>query len=429
MPNLTHKNFTPNTLALHSAYNYDSQRTVSVPLYQSAAYNFESLAQAGNRFALKELGNIYSRLSNPTLDTLAQRLADVEGGAFGVTAASGTAAIFYAILNLTQSGDNILYANKIYGGTQTLFVHTLKRLGIEARVFDVDKLETLEPLIDEKTKAIFFESLSNPQIAIADVRKITQIAQKYGIVSLCDNTVATPLLYRPFEFGVDVSIHSLTKYINGHGNAIGGALVERHGLNELIKNNPRYKPFNEPDASYHGLIYAELDLPIFSIRLITEWLRNVGACLSPANAWLHLQGLETLELRIQKHSDNALQIAEFLEQHPLIDEVSYPALASSPYNRLLKEYFIGGRASGLLSFEARSAEAAQKICNLTELYSITANIGDSKSLIIHPATTTHSQLSEKELQSAGITPRTIRLSIGLESVDDLIKDLKKAIEA
>ena len=429
MANLTHNNFSANTLALHAAYDYDKQRTLSVPIYQSSAYNFESLEQASARFALKELGNIYSHLTNPTVDILAQRLAAVEGGAFGVATATGAAAIFYTVLNVAQNGDNILFANKIYGGTQTLLVHTLKRFGIEARAFDLDNLSSIEPLIDAKTKLIFFESLSNPQIAIADVETITAIAKKHGILTICDNTVATPLLHRPFDYGVDVSLHSLTKYINGHGSGLGGVVIERKGLNELIKGNARYEVFNTPDESYHGLVYAELDLPIFSIRLITEWLRNIGATLSPTNAWIHLQGLETLELRIHKHSDSALQIAEFLEEHPLISEVSYPALKSNPYHKHLQKYFIGGRASGLLSFEAKSFEAAQKICNSLELFSITANIGDSKSLIIHPYSTTHSQLSEAEFKSAGITPKTIRLSIGLETTADLIKDLKKAIES
>ena len=428
MANLTHNNFTANTLALHAGYAYDKQRTISVPIYQSSAYNFESLAQAAARFGLSELGNIYSRLTNPTVDVLAQRLAAVEGGAFGTATASGSAAIFYAIANLAQNGDNILFANKLYGGTQTLFVHTLKRFGIQAKAFDIDNIATLEPLIDENTKAIFFESLSNPQISIADTKAITKIAQKHGIATLCDNTVATPFLHRPFEFGVDISIHSLTKYINGHGSALGGAIIERAGLNELIKGNKRYPAFNTPDESYHGLVYASLPLPIFSIRIITEWLRNIGATLSPQNAWVHLQGLETLELRIARHSDTALAVAEFLQEHPLIDEVSYPGLKSSPYHSLLNEYFVGGRASGLLSFEARSKEAAQRICNELELFSITANIGDSKSLVIHPYSTTHSQLSEAEFKSAGITPNTVRLSVGLESAEDLIADLKKVIE-
>lgn len=430
MANLKHNNFTPNTLALHAGYEYGTQRTLSVPIFQTTAFSFETLAQAAARFSLQELGNIYSRLTNPTVDILARRIAAVEGGAFGVATASGTSAIFYIIANLAQSGDNIVFSNKVYGGTQTLFVHTLKRFGIEARVFDIDNISSIEKVIDSKTKAIFFESLSNPQIAIADVEAITAIAKKHKIASVCDNTVATPILFRPFDFGVDISVHSLTKYINGHGSGLGGAIVERTGFNEILVDNPRYTPFNTPDESYHGLVYASLKdaLPIFSIRLITEWLRNLGATLSAQNAWNHLQGLETLELRIRKHSQNALKVAEFLESHSKIKAVNYPGLASNPYNAKLKKYFTDGLASGLLSFEAQSYEEAKKICDSTELYAIVANIGDSKSLIIHPASTTHSQLSQKELSSAGITPCTVRLSIGLESSSDLVADLKQAIE-
>lgn len=428
MANLPNNNFTPNTLSLHAGYEYDSQRTLSVPIYQSSAYNFENSEQAAARFGLGEVGNTYSRITNPTVDTLAQRLAAVEGGAFAVATASGSSALFYSIVNLAQNGDNIAYSNKIYGGSQTLFVHTLKRFGIEARVFDIDDLSSLEKIIDDKTKAIFFESLSNPQIAIADVKVITDIAKKYKIVSVCDNTVATPILFRPFDYGVDVSVHSLTKYINGHGSGLGGAVVEREGLNEILKDNPRYPAFNTPDESYHGLIYSTLNRPIFCVRIIAEWLRNIGAALSPQNAWNHFQGLETLELRIQRHSDSALEIAKFLESHNKIKEVSYPGLNSSPYHSLLKKYFKDSRASGLLSFEAQSYEEAKKICDSLTIFSITANIGDSKSLIIHPASTTHSQLSESELKSAGITPNTVRLSVGLETVSDLIEDLQKAIE-
>ena len=428
MANLPNNNFTTNTLSLHAGYEYDRQRTLSVPIYQSTAYSFENAKQAAARFSLEELGNIYSRLTNPTVDMLAKRIAAVEGGAFGVATASGSSAVFYSLVNLAQNGDNIAYSNKIYGGSQTLLVHVLKRFGIEGRVFDIDNLSSLEKIIDDKTKAIFFESLSNPQIAIADVETITNIAKKHKIVTICDNTVATPILFRPFDFGVDVSVHSLTKYINGHGSGLGGAVIEREGLNELIKDNSRYPAFNTPDESYHGLIYANLPLPIFSIRILIEWLRNIGASLSPQNAWIHFQGLETLELRIQKHSDSALEIAKFLESHKKVKEVNYPGLTSSPYHNLLKKYFKDSRASGLLSFEAQSYEEAKKICDSLTLYSITANIGDSKSLVIHPASTTHSQLSEAELKSAGITPNTVRLSIGLETVSDLIADLKKAIE-
>ncbi|MDE5591366.1 MAG: aminotransferase class I/II-fold pyridoxal phosphate-dependent enzyme [Helicobacter sp.] len=427
MPNLTHQNFSQNTLALHSGYTYDAQRTLSVPIYQNTAYSFESLAQAAARFGLNELGNIYSRLTNPTVDVLGARLAAIEGGAFGIPTASGSSAIFYTLVNCAQNGDNIAYSNKIYGGTQTLVVHTLKRFGIEARVFDIDNIDSLQSIIDSKTKAILFESLSNPQIAIADVEKITKIAKKHGIITICDNTVATAFLHKPFDFGVDISVYSLSKYINGQGSALGGAIIERQDLNNLIKNNPRYEAFNTPDESYHGLVYANLPLPIFCIRIITEWLRNIGATISAQAAWIILQGLETLDLRIKKHSQNALEVARYLENHPKVHNVCYPGLEKNPYHTLLKKYFKESLSSGLLSFEAESFEHAQKICNSVEIFSIAANIGDSKSLIIHPASTTHSQLSQEELNTAGITPCTVRLSIGLEDSKDIIKDLEQAL--
>ncbi|HHD0381115.1 TPA: O-acetylhomoserine aminocarboxypropyltransferase/cysteine synthase [Campylobacter coli] len=422
-------NFNKETLALHGAYNFDTQRSISVPIYQNTAYNFENLDQAAARFNLQELGNIYSRLSNPTSDVLGQRLANVEGGAFGIPVSSGMAACFYALINLASSGDNVAYSNKIYGGTQTLISHTLKNFGIEAREFDIDDLDSLEKVIDQNTKAIFFESLSNPQIAIADIEKISQIAKKHKIVSICDNTVATPFLLQPFKHGVDVIMHSLSKYVSGQGSALGGALIERKDLNDLLKNNDRYKTFNTPDPSYHGLNLNTLDLPIFSIRIIITWLRDLGASLAPQNAWLLLQGLETLAVRIEKHSQNAEKVANFLNSHPDIKGVNYPTLASNAYHNLFKKYFDKNFASGLLSFEARDYEHARRICDKTQLFLLAANLGDSKSLIIHPASTTHSQLSEEELQKAGIKKTTVRLSIGLENSDDLIADLKQAIES
>ncbi|EOH5496307.1 bifunctional O-acetylhomoserine aminocarboxypropyltransferase/cysteine synthase [Campylobacter coli] len=422
-------NFNKETLALHGAYNFDTQRSISVPIYQNTAYNFENLDQAAARFNLQELGNIYSRIGNPTSDVLGQRLANVEGGAFGIPVSSGMAACFYALINLASSGDNVAYSNKIYGGTQTLISHTLKNFGIEAREFDIDDLDSLEKVIDQNTKAIFFESLSNPQIAIADIEKITQIAKKHKIVSICDNTVATPFLLQPFKHGVDVIVHSLSKYVSGQGSALGGALIERKDLNDLLKNNDRYKAFNTPDPSYHGLNLNTLDLPIFSIRIIITWLRDIGASLAPQNAWLLLQGLETLAVRIEKHSQNAEKVANFLNSHPDIKGVNYPTLASNAYHNLFKKYFDKNFASGLLSFEARDYEHARRICDKTQLFLLAANLGDSKSLIIHPASTTHSQLSEEELQKAGIKKTTVRLSIGLENSDDLIADLKQAIES
>lgn len=422
-------NFNKETLALHGAYNFDTQRSISVPIYQNTAYNFENLDQAAARFNLQELGNIYSRIGNPTSDVLGQRLANVEGGAFGIPVSSGMAACFYALVNLASSGDNVAYSNKIYGGTQTLISHTLKNFGIEAREFDIDDLDSLEKVIDQNTKAIFFESLSNPQIAIADIEKITQIAKKHKIATICDNTVATPFLLQPFKHGVDVIVHSLSKYVSGQGSALGGALIERKDLNDLLKNNDRYKAFNTPDPSYHGLNLNTLDLPIFSIRIIITWLRDLGASLAPQNAWLLLQGLETLAVRIEKHSQNAEKIANFLNSHPDIKGVNYPTLASNAYHNLFKKYFDKNFASGLLSFEARDYEHARRICDKTQLFLLAANLGDSKSLIIHPASTTHSQLSEEELQKAGIKKTTVRLSIGLENSDDLIADLKQAIES
>ncbi|EAH6693518.1 TPA: O-acetylhomoserine aminocarboxypropyltransferase/cysteine synthase [Campylobacter coli] len=422
-------NFNKETLALHGAYNFDTQRSISVPIYQNTAYNFENLDQAAARFNLQELGNIYSRIGNPTSDVLGQRLANVEGGAFGIPVSSGMAACFYALVNLASSGDNVAYSNKIYGGTQTLISHTLKNFGIEAREFDIDDLDSLEKVIDQNTKAIFFESLSNPQIAIADIEKITQIAKKHKIATICDNTVATPFLLQPFKHGVDIIVHSLSKYVSGQGSALGGALIERKDLNDLLKNNDRYKTFNTPDPSYHGLNLNTLDLPIFSIRIIITWLRDLGASLAPQNAWLLLQGLETLAVRIEKHSQNAEKVANFLNSHPDIKGVNYPTLASNAYHNLFKKYFDKNFASGLLSFEAKDYEHARRICDKTQLFLLAANLGDSKSLIIHPASTTHSQLSEEELQKAGIKKTTVRLSIGLENSDDLIADLKQAIES
>lgn len=422
-------NFNKETLALHGAYNFDTQRSISVPIYQNTAYNFENLDQAAARFNLQELGNIYSRIGNPTSDVLGQRLANVEGGAFGIPVSSGMAACFYALVNLASSGDNVAYSNKIYGGAQTLISHTLKNFGIEAREFDIDDLDSLEKVIDQNTKAIFFESLSNPQIAIADIEKITQIAKKHKIVSICDNTVATPFLLQPFKHGVDVVVHSLSKYVSGQGSALGGAIIERKDLNDLLKNNDRYKAFNTPDPSYHGLNLNTLDLPIFSIRIIITWLRDLGASLAPQNAWLLLQGLETLAVRIEKHSQNAEKVANFLNSHPDIKGVNYPTLENNAYHNLFKKYFDKNFASGLLSFEARDYEHARRICDKTQLFLLAANLGDSKSLIIHPASTTHSQLSEEELQKAGIKKTTVRLSIGLENSDDLIADLKQAIES
>jgi O-acetylhomoserine (thiol)-lyase len=417
------------TKALHAGYDKDAQGTMAVPIYMTTAYQFRDVEHAANLFALKELGNIYTRLNNPTTDVFEKRFAEVEGGAAAIATASGMSAIFYAIVNAAEAGDNIICANQLYGGSLTLVTHTLKRFGIQARFFNVHKPQEIENLVDEKTKVIFFESLTNPSIDVADIEAITTIANKYNILTVVDNTVATPALCRPFEFGVDVTVHSASKYTTGQGLAIGGILVERKNIVEKLKGNARYPQFNEPDASYHGLVYVAVPLPPFTLRTRLSLLRDIGAVPSPFNSWLFIQGLETLSLRMREHSSNALKLAEFLESHPKVLKVNYPGLKSNANYANAQKYFQDGACSGLLSFEVASLEEATKIVNATKLYSLVVNIGDSKSIITHPASTTHQQLSAKELVACGVPSGLIRISCGLESSKDLIEDMKQALEA
>jgi O-acetylhomoserine (thiol)-lyase len=417
------------TNALHAGYEKDTQGTMAVPIYQTTAYEFRDVEHAANLFALKELGNIYTRLNNPTTDVFEKRFCELEGGEAALATASGMAAIFYAIVNCAEAGDNIICASQLYGGTLTQTAHTLKRFGIEARFFDVHNPSEIEALIDDKTKVIFFETLTNPSIDVADIAAITAIANQYNIITIVDNTVATPVICRPFEHGVDVIVHSASKYTTGQGLAIGGILVERKGLLEKIKGNERYAHFNEPDASYHGLVYVDVPLPVFTLRARLCLLRDLGAVVSPFNSWLFVQGIETLALRMREHSKNALALAEFLESHPKVLKVNYPGLKSNKNYADAQNYFDNGMASGLLSFEVESLEAATKIVNATELYSLVVNIGDSKSIITHPASTTHQQLNEEELQQCGVPSGLIRISAGLEDARDLIADLKQALEA
>ncbi|AFV97942.1 MULTISPECIES: O-acetylhomoserine aminocarboxypropyltransferase/cysteine synthase family protein [unclassified Sulfuricurvum] len=417
------------TEALHAGYNKDSQSTMAVPIYQTTAYEFRDVEHAANLFALKELGNIYTRLNNPTTDVFEKRFAQLEGGAAALAGASGMASIFYAIANAAESGDNIICARQLYGGTLTQASYTLKRFGIQARYFDVQNPIEIEALVDDKTKAIFFESLTNPSIDVADIAAITAIAKKHGILTIVDNTVATPVLCRPFEHGVDVVVHSASKYTTGQGLAIGGIMVERNGLIDLIKGNARYPQFNEPDESYHGLVYVDVPLPLFTLRARLSLLRDLGAVVSPFNSWLFIQGIETLSLRMREHSRNAQVVAEFLESHPMVKKVNYPGLKSNSNYANAQRYFENGMASGLLSFEVESFEAAKKIVDATKLFSLVVNIGDSKSIITHPASTTHQQLSQEELVACGVPSGLIRLSIGLEASTDLIDDLTQALNA
>lgn len=417
------------TLALHAGYEKDTQGTMAVPIYQTTAYEFRDVEHAANLFSLKELGNIYTRLNNPTTDVFEKRFASLEGGEAAIATASGMSAIFFALVNAAQAGDNIICANQLYGGSLTLSAHTLKRFGIEARFFDVHQPEQIESLIDEKTKVIFFESLTNPSIDVADIEAITSIANKHNILTVVDNTVATPVLCRPFEFGADITVHSASKYTTGQGLAIGGIMVERKGLIDKLKGNNRYTHFNEPDASYHGLVYTDVGLPPYTLRARLSLLRDLGAVVSPFNAWLFIQGMETLPLRMREHSRNALLLAEFLESHPKVKKVNYPGLKSNPNYKNAQKYFQDGLCSGLLSFEVENFDEATKIVNATKLYSLVVNIGDSKSIITHPASTTHQQLSHEELAACGVPEGLIRISCGLESSKDLIQDLRQALEA
>jgi O-acetylhomoserine (thiol)-lyase len=417
------------TLALHAGYQKDTQATMAVPIYQTTAYEFEDVDEAADLFALKKLGNIYTRLNNPTTEVFEKRFAALEGGEAALATASGMSAIFFALVNAAEAGDNIVCAKQLYGGSLTQTAHTLKRFGIEARFFDVHNILELESLIDEKTKVIFFESLTNPSIDVADIEAISAVANAHNILSIVDNTVATPVLCRPFEWGADITVHSASKYTTGQGLAIGGILVERKGLNEKLKENPRYRHFNEPDASYHGLVYTQTGLPAFTLRARLSLLRDLGAALSPFNAWLFIQGMEHLSLRMKEHSHNALLIAEFLEAHPKVKKVNYPGLKSNPNFTNAQKYFTDGLCSGLLSFEVSSLSEAKKIVNATKLYSLVVNIGDSKSIITHPASTTHQQLSREELTACGVPEGLIRISCGLESAKDLINDLSQALNA
>ena len=417
------------TIAIHTGYNKkQGNGEMSVPISQTTAYAFRDSEHAANLFALKELGPIYTRLNNPTTDILEQRFAALEGGAAAICTSSGQAASFYAIANVAEAGDNIIISDKLYGGSVTLFAYTMKRFGITAKVFKSEDASDLESLIDDKTKAIYFESLSNPQIAIPDVEKIATIGKKHGVLTICDNTVASAALFNPIKWGIDVVIHSTSKYTSGQGTALGGIVVERAGLAEFFKaNENRYSHFTTPDESYHGLVYTDVPLPNFCLRIRLSLLRDIGAVPAPFNSWLLIQSLETLSLRVDKHSDNALEVAKFLESHPKVKAVNYPGLKSNKYYDKAQKYFKGGKSSGLISFDVGSFEEAKKVIDSAKLFSVVVNIGDSKSLIVHPASTTHSQMSPEDLIKAGVNPVTIRLSIGLENTIDLIEDLNQAL--
>jgi O-acetylhomoserine (thiol)-lyase len=422
------------TQSVHAGYSPDpTTKAVAVPIYQTAAYAFDSAQHGADLFDLKVPGNIYSRIMNPTNDVLEQRLTALEGGIAALALASGQAAVTYSIQTIAEAGDNIIASTALYGGTYNLLAHTLPLSGITTRFADARDLASFESLFDDKTKAVFIESLSNPQGAVSDIAAIAEIAHRHGVPLIVDNTVATPYLLRPFEHGADIVVHSLTKYLGGHGNSIGGAIVDS-GKFPWADHKVRFKRLNEPDASYHGVIYTEALGPAAYIgRARVVPLRNTGAALSPFNAFLILQGIETLALRMDRINDNTLKVAQFLQAHPKVDWVTYAALPSHPDHALAQKY-LGGKGSGLLTFGVKSApgegrQAGAAFLDALNLFTRLVNIGDAKSLATHPASTTHRQLSPEELIKAGVPEDAVRLSVGIEHIDDLLADLEQALAA
>ncbi|QTN26398.1 aminotransferase class I/II-fold pyridoxal phosphate-dependent enzyme [Rhodoferax sp. AJA081-3] len=422
------------TQSVHAGYSPDpTTKAVAVPIYQTAAYAFDSAQHGADLFDLKVPGNIYTRIMNPTQDVLEKRVAALEGGLAALALASGQAAVTYAIQTIAEAGDNIVSSTALYGGTYNLFAHTLPQFGITTRFADHQNPDSFAPLIDDRTKAIFVESLGNPQGNVTDIRRIADIAHAHGIPLIVDNTVATPYLLRPIEHGADIVVHSLTKYLGGHGTTIGGAIVDS-GKFPWADHKARFKRLNEPDPSYHGVVYTEALGPAAYIgRARVVPLRNTGAAISPFNAFLILQGIETLALRLERITDNALKVAQFLQKHSKVAWVNYAALPDHPDHGLAKKY-LGGRASGLLTFGVKAAsgqgrEAGARFLDALQLFTRLVNIGDAKSLATHPASTTHRQLSPEELAKAGVPEDAVRLSVGIEHIDDLLADLEQALAA
>jgi len=400
---------------------------VAVPIYQTTSYAFDNTQHGADLFDLKVQGNIYTRIMNPTTAVLEQRIAALEGGIGALALASGMAAITYAIQTIAEAGDNIASVSTLYGGTYNLFAHTLPKQGIEVRFFDYQNPEALRQIIDDKTKLVFVESIGNPLGNIIDLEVIAKIAHEYGVPVIVDNTVATPALLKPFEFGADIVIHSLTKYIGGHGNSIGGVIVDS-GKFPWGKYPERFKALNTPDPSYHGVNYVEvLGEAAFIARARVVPLRNTGAAISPLSVFLILQGLETLNLRMERHTENAIKIAEYLKQHAKVKWVNYAGLSDHPQHHLAQKY-VKGKPSAILSFGVQDGLAGgTRFIDALQLFTRLVNIGDAKSLACHPATTTHRQLNAEELKSAGVSEDLVRLSIGIEHVDDLIADLEQAL--
>jgi O-acetylhomoserine (thiol)-lyase len=416
------------TLQLHVGQETPDPATDAraVPIYQTTSYVFPSPEAAAGRFALTEPGNIYTRIMNPTADVFEKRMAALEGGIGALALASGSAAVTYAIQNIVRTGDHIVAAKTLYGGTYNLFAHTFKDFGIDVTFVDPDEEGSFEAAIRLNTKAVFIESLGNPNSTIIDIEAVADIAHRHGIPLIVDNTFTTPYLLRPFEYGADIVVHSATKFIGGHGTSIGGVIVDSGKFD--WKASGKFPGITEPSPGYHGAIFSEVAGPAaYIIKARVTLLRDTGAALSPFNAFLFLQGLETLSLRVERHVENALKIVEFLSGHPKVEKVNHPALPDHPHHALYKKYFPKG-AGSIFTFEIKGGrEAALKFIGKLKLFSLLANVADVKSLVIHPASTTHSQMTDQELLESGITPGTIRLSIGTEHFDDLIYELDQAL--
>jgi O-acetylhomoserine (thiol)-lyase len=420
--------YRPETLALHAGQEPDPTTGArAVPIYQTTSYVFDDTQHAADLFALKVPGNIYSRIGNPTWAVFEERVNALEGGVAALATASGQAANTYAVLNIARAGDNFVSVSTLYGGTYNLFAHTLPQYGIEVRWLDPDQPEKLAELVDEKTRLVFAETIGNPKLNVVDLDAWAKAAHELGLPLVLDNTVPSPILCRAFDHGVDVVTHSATKYIGGHGTSIGGILVDS-GKFDWTKHADRFPGLTKPDPSYHGIVWTEALGPAAYVgRARTVLLRNTGAALSPFNAFLLLQGLETLPLRIERHSENALTVARHLEKHPGAAWVNYPGLESSPYKAVADRILSGGYG-GLVSFGIKGGrEGGRKFIESLKLFSHLANIGDAKSLAIHNATTTHAQLNEEELAAAGVTQDTVRLSVGIEHIDDILADLDQAL--
>jgi len=418
------------TRSVHAGYQPDpTTKAVVPPIYQTVAYAFDSAQHGADLFDLKVPGNIYTRIMNPTQSVLEARVAALEGGIGALAVASGQAAITYAIQTIAEAGDNIISSTALYGGTYNLFAHTLPQYGIQTRFADSADPKSFEALIDDRTKAIYAESLGNPRGNITDIAALAEIAHRHGVPLIVDNTVPSPYLCRPFEHGADIVVHSLTKYLGGHGNSIGGAIVDS-GKFPWAQHKARFKRLNEPDVSYHGVVYTEaLGPAAYIARARVVPLRNMGAALSPFNAFLILQGIETLPLRMDRICDNTLAVAQFLRQHPKVKWVNYAGLSDHPDHALVQR-LMGGRASGLLTFGVEGGRAAgERFLDALQLFTRLVNIGDVRSLATHPASTTHRQLSAAELAASGVTEDTVRLCVGIEHIDDLRADLEQALAA